>query len=458
MKDFIAPISVNVTNCGTLTVSIQTDPAISGPSYAISADGSEPAVESEVTGDSAYYSLKPGSYTVTVTEPATLWDGLVLVEHGYDLTGLYCDLSGEDTSATADLESGTVAVIVGEGGIVDCYYTFVQRGSIVLTKTTEPASNTDRFAFSGDLSGEISNGGQITLADISPGQYSSSETALAGWDLTGISCDDDNSSGDIGTATATFNLDAGETVSCNFVNTKRGEIIIEKQTLPDGDPQSFSFAGDVGGNLRDGQQASLDVAPGTYSSTEPVPAGWDLTSITCDDGDSSGDIGTATATFNIAAGEVVKCTFTNTKRGQITVEKQTLPNGDPQSFNFTGDLAAGLTDGQSSSLEVIPGAYTSTESPLAGWDLTSLTCDDANNSGDSGTGVATFNVEPGESVKCTFTNTKRGQIIVQKTLVSVDPDAGSYDFFFTSSYDAEPFSTRDGEEDNSGYLVPGTYS
>ena len=458
LKDFIAPISVNVTNCGTLTVNIQTAPSIAGASYAISADGAEPAVESEVTGDGAYYSLKPGSYTIAVTEPATVWDGLVLVEHGYDLTGLYCDVRGDGTSATPDLESGTVAVIVGEGGIVDCYYTFVQRGSIVLTKTTEPPSNTNRFTFTGDLSGGISDGGQIALADIVPGQYSSTETALAGWDLTGISCGDDaNSSGNIGLATATFNVDPGETVTCNFVNTKRGEIIIEKQTLPDGDSQSFSFAGDVGGSLSDGQQTSIDVAPGSYSSTETVPAGWDLTGITCDDGASSGDIGTATASFNVDPGEVVKCTFTNTKRGQITVEKQTLPNSDPQGFNFTGDVAAGLTDGQSSSVEVIPGTYTSTESSLEGWDLTSLICDDANSSGNAGTGVATFNVEPGEGVKCIFTNTKRGQIIVQKTLVSVDPNAGSYLFSFTSSY-AGPFSIRDGEPNNSGYLMPGTYS
>ena len=50
--------------------------------------------------------------------------------------------------------------------------------------------------------------------------------------------------------------------------------------------------------------------PGTYSVSEIVPAGWDLTSATCDDGSPISDI-------NVSPGETVTCTFTNTKRGSI---------------------------------------------------------------------------------------------------------------------------------------------
>lgn len=40
-----------------------------------------------------------------------------------------------------------------------------------------------------------------------------------GWELTDIACSDDNSSGDIASASADFVLDAGETVTCVFTST-----------------------------------------------------------------------------------------------------------------------------------------------------------------------------------------------------------------------------------------------
>ena len=39
-----------------------------------------------------------------------------------------------------------------------------------------------------------------------------------------------------------------------------------------------------------------------YSSVEAAAPGWDLTSVVCDDANSSGSAGTRTATFNAAAG------------------------------------------------------------------------------------------------------------------------------------------------------------
>ena len=91
------------------------------------------------------------------------------------------------------------------------------------------------------------------------------------------------------------------------------KIIIEKQTLPDGDLGTFLFTGDVGGILGDGQSKTQLVLPGTYSSTETVTAGWILSSISCDDGNSTGNTGTGIATFNVEAGETVTCIFSNTK-------------------------------------------------------------------------------------------------------------------------------------------------
>jgi len=96
----------------------------------------------------------------------------------------------------------------------------------------------------------------------------------------------------------------------------KGRIEIKKETIPDGDPTQFTFTGAFNTTLGDGQGAANNVDPGTYTVSESVPAGWTLTSIVCDDDDSSGS-GT-TATYVVDPGETVKCVFTNTKNPPTT--------------------------------------------------------------------------------------------------------------------------------------------
>ena len=82
--------------------------------------------------------------------------------------------------------------------------------------------------------------------------------------------------------------------------------------FPDGALDSFTFIGDAAGAISDGEQIVVtNLPPGTYTSQETVPADWNLTAIVCDDGNSTGSILAATATFQLEAGETVKCTFTN---------------------------------------------------------------------------------------------------------------------------------------------------
>jgi len=99
-----------------------------------------------------------------------------------------------------------------------------------------------------------------------------------------------------------------------------GSIIVEKQTIPDGDGASFTFTGDAAGTIGDGQQIVSATGSGTFNSTETVSAGWSLFEIQCDDSDSTGNIGTATATFNVAADETVTCIFTNCSDSQSTID------------------------------------------------------------------------------------------------------------------------------------------
>jgi hypothetical protein len=105
-------------------------------------------------------------------------------------------------------------------------------------------------------------------------------------------------------------------------------IVVEKQTLPDGDLTAFLFSGDVVGTIEDGQRLVQHVSPGSYTVTEvasvdsegPADDPWQLVSIVCDDANSTGDLASATATFNVEAGEVVTCTFTNALESLCAVD------------------------------------------------------------------------------------------------------------------------------------------
>ena len=188
-------------------------------------------------------------------------------------------------------------------------------------------------------------------------------------------------------------------------------IIVEKQTNPPGSLQSFDFTGDAVGSLTDGEQIVVDnLAPGNYSATESVPAGWELTDIVCNDADSTGDIETATANFVLEEGETVTCVFINTEDGAsdgtITILKQADPSDTGQSFNFTGDLGNfSLMHGEFIVETLSPGTYAVSETVPAGWRLDSATCDD-------GSPVSAINLEAGESVTCTFTNSQRAALAV----------------------------------------------
>lgn len=173
------------------------------------------------------------------------------------------------------------------------------------------------------------------------------------------------------------------------------------------------------------------VEPGTYTITEgAVPAGWTFSGATC-----SVNGGTATAYTpgaNLVLGDTtdVVCTFTNTKQAKIIFDKVTVPAGDAQLFTFdpswsTTDfqLADATTPHDSGFL--VPGTYSVAETVPSGWDLTSATCSD-------GSPVTAIALGPGETVTCTFTNTKRGKIIVRK--ITTGSAGGPFGFTTTGGH------------------------
>ena len=200
---------------------------------------------------------------------------------------------------------------------------------------------TDSFSYTGTPSGAIAvNNGTISQA-VAPGQYTSTEAAKAGWDLTALSCDDANSTGSLANRQATFNVEAGETVTCTFTNSMQGQVIVKKVMV--GGTDSFSYTGTPSGAIAvNNGTISQAVAPGQYTSTEAAKAGWDLTALSCDDANSTGSLANRQATFNVEAGETVTCTFTNSKQGQVIVKKVMV--GGTDSFSYTGTPSGAIAE------------------------------------------------------------------------------------------------------------------
>lgn len=104
------------------------------------------------------------------------------------------------------------------------------------------------------------------------------------------------------------------TVTCTPVAT--GSITIVKDTT--GGDGTFGFTGDLGpfdlttvaGTI---SRTFDDLTPGTFNVTETVSATHTLSGLVCDDPTSNTTISGPTATIDLAAGETVTCTYTNTE-------------------------------------------------------------------------------------------------------------------------------------------------
>ena len=449
LKDTVRPFPIDLNNCGTVTIvkdAVPDDPqdfAFSGSFGNFSLDDdTDPTLPDRRT----FTQVAPGQYTVT--ESAV---------NGWKLTGLSCS----DANSTGDLATRTATINVGPNENVTCTFTNTKLAKLIVKKVTSPSGVSGTFSFTGAVSGSIGDGGTISSGFLDPGTYHVTEADPAPpFDLGAIVCDDANSSGDVATRTATFRLEAGETVTCTFTNVQRGTVTIIKDAVPN-DRQAFSFTGGLGtfSLVDDGSNGNtatfLNVKPGSYTVTEGAVSGWDLSDVTCNGtGGSSGSRDGSSAAISLTPGGSVTCTFTNTKRGTIIVDKVTDPSADPASFDFTlqggpdsvsqtFSLTDQATPHDSGALK--PGTYSVAETPLAGWDLTGATCSD-------GSTPNAIDLAPGETVTCTFTNTKRGTIIVEK---QTSPDGASGQFTFTG--DAAG-TISDGGQIVVSNLKPGTYT
>jgi hypothetical protein len=214
--------------------------------------------------------------------------------------------------------------------------------TVIIRKQTDPDENpnTTLFGFSKSFNTDPVSANTFSLTDDGVKTYD--KTVLfgnnltvtedlanlpVGWDFVNVDCS--ASSGvtpTISGALVTFSLDAEtDVLDCTYTNRARATIIIKKITS-DGQgpfdftsntltPASWTLTTTGPGAAGADSRTFGNLAAGTYDAAETVPANWNLTSATCDDGSAVSAIG-------LSAGETITCTFVNEReRGAIKITK-----------------------------------------------------------------------------------------------------------------------------------------
>ncbi|MFF2389822.1 DUF5979 domain-containing protein [Agromyces sp. NPDC058104] len=418
----------------------------SGVKITKAAAGDAATFDFTVTGQQGNVQVAGGqSSQVFYYTPGSSVDITEIAEPGtpqWNLTSIVCDADG-DGDADVFLETATAKLKTIAGQVLNCTFTNQQDGQIRIVKNVAGDNGTFSFTTTGaDLSGfdltTVGGTASKLFDSVAPGAYTVTETTPAPlYDLTNLSCVEDgtnDSTVSLGQGKATINVQPGELVTCTYTNTQRGNIIVTKQTNPDGSPQLFDFTltGQSGFSLSDGQSKAFNnIVPGAYTLAELAEAGWDVTSMTC-----SGETPTTDSPIGItlSPGETVECTVLNTAtKGSVTVEKKV--DGVPEGYDWSFPISISpVPGGQQGTIDAtdddpivewtdldVGTQYTLTEGELAGWDEGAISCEGIDDESDA-PGFQ-FTVTPGLSLECEVTNVAEpGEVSVTKSVDGVADD------------------------------------
>jgi hypothetical protein len=258
----------------------------------------------------------------------------------------------------------------------------------VVQKVCEPSTDTtSRFTFvlSGVVQTQFNNvacGFVSPPQSVTPGSVTITEFGGNGTTLsdfaTRIDC---TGRGTVFGTQTTITVGAGEQITCTFTNS-RTTMTVAKQCIPSTDLGKFTLRIESGPTLI---QEFVDVSCGFISDKVAVPVGEVTvrevagtgtiltdysTTISCNDPIF---VNATVATIDVAGGQNVTCTFTNTRRPKITVFKDCTPPTDPFVFpvNITGVPVTNVSCGGSfGPVFVTPGTVVISETVnLAIWSV-----------------------------------------------------------------------------------------
>ncbi len=432
----------NTRKTGNLTLTkTVVDPLNSGHSFDLRAGGAT-VVAGATNGSTGSTTVNTGPVTVS--------------EAGGDL-GLYssaivCNSAGQPIAAG----TGTsLTVNVTAGADIVCTFTNTRStGTLEVRKQLSPPNDPGTFDLSIDgtvrTAGAGHNGttGPVVVAagthSVAEAGAGASGTSLADY-AAALSCiDTAHGSTAVAVSDGTVQVDPGDAVVCTFTNTRStGGLTLRKVVVdPVGSNHTFDLlagADVVVDEAVDGSTGTTTVNSGPVTVSETSGAlGRYTTAIACTSGGQPLASGGGTSlTVEVSAGSNVVCTFTNTRRtGTLEVRKQLVPTNDPGTFDLSIDgtvrTAGAGHNGTTGAVTVAQGPHSVAEAGAADTKLgdyaASLSCvDSANGNAPVIPTAGSVQVDAGDAVVCTFTNTRTtGNLTLTK--VVVDPLASSHTF------------------------------
>ena len=373
LKDFIAPIQVNISNCGQLKIVKVTDPSPDPTNTAFSFNVDDGALTNTGLPDSP--SLHDGESVTYTVFAGNSYSAAETVPAGWDLQSATCD-NGSGSLSGSTLSSIQVDVDV----LTTCTFTNRARGTIIVKKITDDGSGSFGFTSSTltpasftltTTSAGAGGADSRTFGSLSPGTYDVGETVPAGWNLVSSTCDD-------GSPVSAIALGPGETVTCTFHDAReKGAILVSKTRKhaadgPGDHPQQGVTFTVTGGELPAGGVTGVTDATGEacftglvlssfvgdYTVTETVPSGYQA-----DDGPQTVTV-TAESAGCTASDAPATASFRNTPLTDITLSVNSQVDGGTSSTIDCGGGATGSTgangDGSVSRNDLPPGTYTCT--------------------------------------------------------------------------------------------------
>jgi hypothetical protein len=382
----------------------------------------------------------PTATAPVAISPANFGDKYVTesAETGYTLTNIACTANGaviaigtgqggafsQGTTSGFDAGDNTVKITVDAGDNPTCTFTNTKDASVDIEKISLGGTETFDYTVSGTplvpftrtttTAGVATTTAPVTVTAANFGDKYVSESAETGYTLTNIACtangaviaigtgqggafSEGTTSGfDAGDNTVKLTVDAGDTPTCTFTNTKQGSIkIVKDAKTPETDAEIFSFTATGTGmtptsfDLNDdgevivlsNERTFTGLLPnGARTVTEGAEANWTLTNMVCtgqvtstiaylgaSGGTNAYQAGDNQVSIGLAAGENIVCTFTNQRKARLIIEKSFPGSAQVFDFSRTGISDFTLSDGQSnnSGFTLAPGDYTVCEKSLA---------------------------------------------------------------------------------------------
>jgi hypothetical protein len=283
LKDFIAPVPINISNCGNIIIRKVTipspDPTNTNFAYTTTSPAATPLSPSTfnlANGGKQDYGNKvfAGSYSVSETDPGPQ----------FAFTSLTCSASSVGNGSTTTISGATVNIVLKAGDVIDCTYTnTLEQGAIKIIKTSSKAAATPLagavFSIKSGTTAitgspfTTGSDGTVCVDHLLFGTYSVQETAAP----TGYAIDD--STAHTVTVSKTTTCGNGNEATFSATDTPLTDLVVKATSEVSGGTKTTITCVDSGSaNIGNSPQGPVDPAqvtanglkPGTYTCTVVV--------------------------------------------------------------------------------------------------------------------------------------------------------------------------------------------